>query len=142
LAFHRLPDLIGELCNIHPFDHFISGPGKITVASGLLEVTYPILLNNSVAFARAFNLATPINLLTHYAKGTLLFSCVITTQKFPTAYRVTNSSYFTVSCIQTLISNFPLQYFFSIAKFIVLSLRGWFPYIPTSLHSLYFYGIS
>ena len=66
MAFHRLPDLIGELCNIHPFDHFISGPGKITVASGLLEVTYPILLNNSVAFARAFNLATPSNLLHLY----------------------------------------------------------------------------
>jgi len=29
--------------------------------------------NSPVAFARAFNLATPINLLTHYAKGTPSF---------------------------------------------------------------------
>jgi hypothetical protein len=39
-----------------------------------------------VAFARAFNLATPINLLTHYAKGTPLFL-----NKTSTAYRVTIS---------------------------------------------------
>ena len=30
-------------------------------------------LYNIVAFARALNLATPINLLTHYAKGTPSF---------------------------------------------------------------------
>ena len=33
---------------------------------------------------------------------------------------------------------FPSQYFFTIAKFIVLSLRGWFPFIPTSYLSPYF----
>ena len=33
--------------------------------------------------------------------------------------------------------NFPLQYFFTIAKFIILSLRGWFPFVPTSLLSSY-----
>jgi len=48
--------------------------------SGLIEVTYPLLLNlilknnlnyfSLVAFAKVINLATPINLLTHYAKGT------------------------------------------------------------------------
>jgi len=32
-----------------------------------------LLLVSPVAFARAFNLATPINLLTHYAKGTPSF---------------------------------------------------------------------
>ena len=42
-----------------------------------------------VAFARAFNLATPINLLTHYAKGTSSFLF-----KISTAYRVTNSRLF------------------------------------------------
>jgi len=31
-----------------------------------------LLQNRPVAFARAFNLATYINLLTHYAKGTSL----------------------------------------------------------------------
>lgn len=45
------------------------------LASGLIEVTYPLLYYYSqVAFARAFNLATPINLLTHYAKGTPSFN--------------------------------------------------------------------
>ena len=37
-----------------------------------------------------------------------------------------------------LFKTFPLQYFFTIAKFIILSLRGWFPYIPTSYLSSYF----
>jgi len=32
-----------------------------------------IIKNNPVAFAKALNLATPINLLTHYAKGTPSF---------------------------------------------------------------------
>jgi len=30
----------------------------------------PIIFYDPVAFAKVFNLATPINLLTHYAKGT------------------------------------------------------------------------
>jgi len=38
--------------------------------------------------------------LSHYAKGTLLFSYVAMTQKFPTACRVTNSSYFIVSTLR------------------------------------------
>lgn len=42
-----------------------------------------------VAFAKAFNLATSINLLTHYAKGTSSFLF-----KISTAYRVTNSRLF------------------------------------------------
>ena len=42
-----------------------------------------------VAFAKAFNLATSINLLTHYAKGTSSFLF-----KILTAYRVTNSRLF------------------------------------------------
>ena len=67
---------------------------KDHLASGLIEVTYPSLfpsymtlrlylkiilfkiiikLVSPVAFARVFNLATPINLLTHYAKGTPSF---------------------------------------------------------------------
>ena len=50
-----------------------------------------------LAFARVINLATTINLLTHYAKGTLLFYPFIRL-KTSTAYRVT-------------ISNFPSQYF-------------------------------
>ena len=48
-----------------------------------------ILNNSSVAFAKAFNLATSINLLTHYAKGTSSFFF-----KISTAYRVTNSRLF------------------------------------------------
>ena len=35
--------------------------------------------------------------------------------------------------------NFPLQYLFDIAKFIILSLGGWFPHIPTSYLSSYFF---
>ncbi len=46
-----------------------------------------------VAFAKAFNLAIPINLLTHYAKGTPLFLFIIKTS---TAYRVTNSRLFQI----------------------------------------------
>jgi len=45
--------------------------------AGLIEITYPpqilisfLIILCSVAFARAFNLAISINLLTHYAKGT------------------------------------------------------------------------
>lgn len=112
---------------------------------------------SSVAFARAINLATPINLLTHYAKGTPSFYYF----KTSTAYRVTNSSLFQrllsvynnykpliiISNYHNLpfifiwrsLSTFPLQYFFTIAKFIILSLRGWFPYIPTSLLSSYLF---
>jgi len=41
--------------------------------------------SNPVAFARAFNLATPINLLTQYSK------CTPSLFKTSTAYRVTNS---------------------------------------------------
>ena len=47
------------------------------------------LKNSPVAFAKAFNLATSINLLTHYAKGTSSFLF-----KILTAYRVTNSRLF------------------------------------------------
>ena len=51
---------------------------------------YVNIFNNSpVAFAKAFNLATSINLLTHYAKGTSSFLF-----KISTAYRVTNSRLF------------------------------------------------
>jgi len=59
------------------------------------------------------------------------FMNIILTQKFPTAYRATNSFYFTAFSQGTY---FKLSFtvLFSIAKFIILSLRGWFPYIPTS----------
>ncbi len=69
---------------------------------------------------------------THYAKGTL--SSFVRT---PTAYRITNSFLFQCLHLQNSLSNFPLQYFFTIAKFTILSLRGWFPFIPTSFHSSY-----
>jgi len=58
-----------------------------------------------VAFARAFNLATPINLLTHYAKGTPSF--IFWT---PTAYRITNSRLFHLG-LKPAFQTFPLQYF-------------------------------
>ena len=88
------------------------------------------LLVSPVAFAKAFNLATPINLLTHYAKGTPLFLL-----KTLAAYRITNSSLFQIIMLLTLKLSFTVL--FTIAKFIILSLRGWFPYIPTSFLSLY-----
>jgi len=68
-------------------------PWKDHLASGLIIVTCPLLSFKlyTVAFAKAFNLATIINLLTHYAKGTSLFYLRIST-----AYRITNSVISTV----------------------------------------------
>jgi len=88
-------------------------------------------LVSPVAFARALNLATPINLLTHYAKGTPSFFI-----KTSTAYRVTNSSLF--HYVNTILFKLSFTVLFAIAKFIILSLRGWFPFIPTSFLSSYF----
>lgn len=122
---------------------------KDHLASGLIEVTYPSLfprikltspkkiglikLVSPVAFAKAFNLATPINLLTHYAKGTPSFYFY----KTSTAYRVTNSSLF--HYVNTILFKLSFTVLFAIAKFIILSLRGWFPFIPTSFLSSYLF---
>ena len=117
-----------------------------------------------VAFTKAFNLATPINLLTHYAKGTPSFLIRIST-----AYRITNSRSISpnfnidscclpylacfrrpkgyteiqlikILCLLHAFQTFPSQYFFTIAKFIILSLRGWYPYVPTSYLSSYLFS--
>jgi len=58
-----------------PVRSIIIWPWKDHLVSGIIEVTYPdtALLNKdlrTVAFAKALNLAKPINMLTHYAKGT------------------------------------------------------------------------
>ena len=55
--------------------------------------------------------------------------------KISTAYRVTNSKMFPL----TFFTFFKLSFtvLFTIAKFIILSLRGWFPFILTSLLSSY-----
>ena len=57
--------------------------------------------------------------------------------KISTAYRVTNSKMFPL----TFFTFFKLSFtvLFTIAKFIILSLRGWYPYIPTSFLSSYFF---
>src|SRR5882762_8572965 len=90
-----------------------------------------IKLVSPVAFARAFNLATPINLLTHYAKGTPSIYYF----KTSTAYRITNSSLF--HYVNTILFKLSFTVLFAIAKFIILSLRGWYPFIPTSFLSSY-----
>ena len=83
-----------------------------------------------VAFAKAFNLATPIKLLTHYTKGTqLLYYKLLLLIKLLLHFVLCeltahiNALSFTVLC--------------AIAIFRVLSLRGWFPYIPTKYPSSY-----
>ena len=64
-----------------------------------------IKLVSPVAFARAFNLATPINLLTHYAKGTPSFFYL----KLRLLIGLLIQVYFTM--LIQYFSNFPLQYF-------------------------------
>ena len=63
--------------NFQKEDHFFKPKLAYIVGISLfLKIriqNYKILLVSPVAFARAFNLATPINLLTHYAKGTPSF---------------------------------------------------------------------
>lgn len=130
----------------------------ITVMKYKLQIYALVFLNYSpVAFARALNLATPINLLTHYAKGTpsfinllwfkvefrLLIELLIQDLFHRFIYKILiffNTKYFKKSlfCIPLAFQTFPLQYLFTIAKFIILSLRGWYPYIPTSFLSSYF----
>jgi len=114
----------------------ITWPWKDHLASGLIIVTCPLhcLKLRTVAFAKAFNLATIINLLTHYAKGTSSFYLRIST-----AYRVTNSVISTV--YNYLFSTISFTVLFTIAKFIILSLRGWFPYILTSYLSSYLFKL-
>ena len=111
-------------------------PWKDHLASGLIIVTCPLHCFKlcTVAFAKAFNLATIINLLTHYAKGTSSFYF-----KISTAYRVTNSVISTV--YNYLFSTISFTVLFTIAKFIILSLRGWFPYILTSYLSSYLFKL-
>jgi len=54
-----------------------------------------------------------------------------------TAYKLTDSDLFT--WIFILLFNVPSRYFFTIAQFIIFSLRGWFPFIQISYLSFYFY---
>ena len=58
-----------------PVRSIIIWPWKDHLVSGIILVTNPVtnIYICTVAFARAINLATSINLLTHYAKGTSLF---------------------------------------------------------------------
>jgi hypothetical protein len=88
----------------------------------------------TVAFARALNLATIINLLTHYAKGTSLFRSALG-EKFRLLIELLIQ---TISLVYNLYFTISFTVLFTIAKFIILSLRGWFPYVPTSLLSSYF----
>ena len=69
------PQLIGQYCNIDPFDLFLMeslamgrSPGFGSEFSNYART----LITMSVAFARIINLATNINSLPHYTKGTLL----------------------------------------------------------------------
>ena len=100
---------------------------KDHLASGLIEVTYPslyffiLLIHSPVAFARAFNLATPINLLTHYAKGTPSFFFWTST-----AYRVTNSRFFHLG-LKPAFQTFPLQYFSLSLNLLYLALEDGSP---------------
>jgi len=80
-----------------------------------------ILIYSPVAFARAFNLATPINLLTHYAKGTPLFFFWTST-----AYRVTNSRLFHHG-LKPAFQTFPLQYFSLSLNLLYLALEDGSP---------------
>ena len=57
--------------------------------------------------------------------------------KTSTAYRVTNSSLF--HYVNTILFKLSFTVLFAIAKFIILSLRGWFPFIPTSFLSSYLF---
>jgi len=91
----------------------------------------PITICSSVAFAKVLSLL-------------LLLTCWPIMQKVrrhfiiktSTAYRVTNSSLF--HYVNTILFKLSFTVLFAIAKFIILSLRGWFPFIPTSFLSSYF----
>lgn len=89
----------------------------------------------TVAFAKAFNLATPINLLTHYAKGTSSFRKCRETLKFRLLLELLIQ---TISLVYNKFFTISFTVLFTIAKFIILSLRGWFPFVPTSFLSSYF----
>jgi hypothetical protein len=58
--------------------------------------------------------------------------------KISTAYRITNSSLFHY-VNNTILFKLSFTVLFAIAKFIILSLRGWSPYIPTSYLSSYLF---
>ena len=58
---------------------------KLSLFLNLIKLFY-FIFKSPVAFAKAIYLASPINLLTHYAKGTPSFLILIKTS---TAYRVT-----------------------------------------------------
>ena len=90
------------------------------------------ILVGLVAFTKAFNLATLINLLTHYAKGTPSFIFY----KFRLLIDLLIQLFHL--CLTHNSFKLSLTVLFTIAKFIILSLRGWFPYIPTSFLSSYF----
>lgn len=66
------PQLIGQYCNIEPFDLITNLVMDRSPRFGSEDSNYSRTFNMSVAFARVINLATVINLLTHYTKGTLL----------------------------------------------------------------------
>lgn len=123
-----------------PVRSIIIWPWKDHLASGIIEVTYPdtALLNKdlcTVAFAKAINLATPINLLTHYAKGTSSFRKCHKTLKFRLLLELLIQ---TISLVYNKFFTISFTVLFTIAKFIILSLRGWFPFVPTSFLSSYF----
>jgi len=125
-----------------PVRSIITWPWQDQLASGLIRVTNPVSIfiyckniysiylynkNEAVAFARGFNLATSINLLTHYAKGTPSF---ISNYLVVIKFRLLIELLILITLRPTAFyHDFPLQYSFTIAKFIILSLRGWFPYI-------------
>ena len=71
----------------------------------MINFKYFCKLVSPVAFAKAFNLATSINLLTHYAKGTPSFFDF----KLRLLIGLLIQVYFTM--LIQYFSNFPLQYF-------------------------------
>jgi len=85
---------------------------------------YPLRARSlsTVAFARAFNLATLINLLTHYAKGTSSLVLYL----ISIAYKVTNSISISKGQLPT-ISIFPLQYFALSLNLLYLALEDGSP---------------
>ena len=77
---------------------------KLSLFLNLIKLFY-FIFKSPVAFAKAIYLASPINLLTHYAKGTPSLTILTST-----AYRVTNSMSFSLIVYNTF-SHVPLQYY-------------------------------
>ena len=142
LEFHRYTQLIPALFNVRGFGpplHFTATspcPGVDHTVSGLRPRTFALFRR---AFAAApashLNLARDRNSPVHSTKGTPSLTALVAQHGSLRRFVGTRFQVLFHSPPGVLFT-FPSRYWFTIGRQVVLSLRGWAPWIRTEFHGL------